>query len=130
VTAIAPLKVQEGARGIVIRDSILRSLLVPVPRRKEDREIGVEVTNSFLFAQSRPLPDEVVKTEGVRRGRVAFANRRAADFRLAPNSPLRGKASDKTDLGCRFPPGMVEVLRLVKEYPQLLRPPVARRTRR
>ena len=37
------------------------------------------------------------------------------DYRLKPTSPCRGKASDGGDLGCRWTPEMVELLKKVQE---------------
>ncbi len=44
-----------------------------------------------------------------------FVNPQTLDFQLVPRSPCRGKASDGGDLGCRFTPEMLEMLRLVQE---------------
>lgn len=37
------------------------------------------------------------------------------DYRLRLSSPCRGKASDGGDLGCRWTPEMVELLKKVRE---------------
>ena len=40
---------------------------------------------------------------------VEFRNPKALDYRLPPNSPCRGKASDKGDIGVRYTPDMLEM---------------------
>ena len=37
------------------------------------------------------------------------------DYRLKPTSPCRKKASDGGDIGCRFTPEMLEMLRVARE---------------
>jgi hypothetical protein len=37
------------------------------------------------------------------------------DYRLKPTSPCRGKASDGGDIGCRFTPEMLEMLKRAHE---------------
>ena len=37
------------------------------------------------------------------------------DFRLKPTSPRRKRASDGGDIGCRFTPEMLEMLKLAHE---------------
>ncbi|HLA84429.1 MAG TPA: hypothetical protein VJL29_06520, partial [Thermoguttaceae bacterium] len=41
-----------------------------------------------------------------------FVNPKAFDYRLKPTSPCRGKASDGGDVGCRYTPEMLEMLKL------------------
>lgn len=44
-----------------------------------------------------------------------FVNPKAFDFRLMPDSPCIGKASDGGDMGCRFTPEMLQMLQLAFE---------------
>ena len=44
-----------------------------------------------------------------------FADPKNLDYRLMPISPCRGKASDGGDLGCRYTPEMIEILRVALE---------------
>jgi hypothetical protein len=60
--------------------------------------------------------------------RVQFANRRAGDYRLAEGSAYATSGSDKTPLGCRFPADMLELLKLARRYPAILRPSPRRRS--
>jgi hypothetical protein len=123
--------VPEGATKITIRDSILRSLHVQRPKEKEDVVLAAKITNTVFFDQQKPFPKGTVERgEGVSRARADFANPRAGDFRLAKDSPLRGKASDQTDLGCRFPPQMIELLKLARKHSSLLQPPTGSGRRR
>jgi len=41
-----------------------------------------------------------------------FNNPASHDYRLMPKSPCRGKASDGTDVGCRYTPEMLQMLEL------------------
>ena len=44
-----------------------------------------------------------------------FRDPKNFDYRLKPTSPCRGKASDGGDIGCRFTPEMLEMLKLAHE---------------
>jgi len=134
VTAIGPLTVPDDSRNNTVTDSILAALLVADGRAKaKDKraEVAVTLKDTALYAQTRPWPKDQVKTEGevlVRATRPPFADPHGPDYRLPEGSPLADKASDKTALGCRFPPETFDLLRTVaKRYPQLLKPPPASR---
>jgi hypothetical protein len=49
-----------------------------------------------------------IVTDASKRGHVRFP----PDYRLMPTSPCVGKASDRGDVGCRYTPEMVEMLKL------------------
>ena len=44
-----------------------------------------------------------------------FVNPRDLDYRLRKTSPCRGRASDRGDMGCRFTPEMLEMVKLAHE---------------
>jgi len=44
-----------------------------------------------------------------------FNDPNGLDFRLAPTSPCRKRAADGGDLGCRYTPGMLEMLKMAFE---------------
>lgn len=131
VTAVGALSTPEDSRGIIIADSVIGSLTLTDPKnrpKEKDKAKGIAatLTNTAVYAQSRPWPKDQVKTEEITRlTRPPFEDPHGPDYRLAKGSPLRDKASDKSELGCRFPQEMLSVLRLVaaSRYIQLLRPP-------
>jgi len=134
VTLVGTLTVPEGASGIRITDSILESLEVQEPKERakdKKREPAVTLEHTALYRQTRRLPKRLVKTEEVDpRAKVRFAKPGVGDFRLAKASRIRVKSSDKAPLGCGFPPEMIDLLKLAKRYPALLRPPAPSRKRK
>ena len=48
-------------------------------------------------------------------GTPQFTDKQAFDFRLRPKSPGRGAAPDRDDLGCRYSPAMLELLKQALE---------------
>jgi len=44
-----------------------------------------------------------------------FVDAKIGDYRLKPTSPCRKRASDGGDIGCRFTPEMLEMLKLAHE---------------
>jgi hypothetical protein len=126
VTIIGPVTVPPGNRDIAITDSILELLDVqPDPKDDKKKQPPVAVTlKSVLICQSaRPFPKGLVKEEEVLREKVRFLDPKAGDWQLTKESPYRGKASDGGDLGCRFPPAMLDLLGQAKHHASLLRPP-------
>ena len=122
VTAAGPLRIPEGARSIVVEDSILRTITIEVPKDKRDRDKAAKITNTVFTHQRKSLPPDMVDTEGVAKASVSFANPRIGDFRLPRSSSLRTKGSEKSELGCRFTPENLAVVSLAKQFPMLLRP--------
>jgi len=134
VTIVGPVAVYEDARNIAITDGILGAFTVTEPKNKQKakdqkKEIVAALTNVCLYAQTRPLPKDLVKTEEVIGHRGApFEDPSGPDYRLPKNSPLREKGTDKSELGSRFPEEMLGLLRsVVKRSPALLRPPARHR---
>ena len=127
VTVIGALTATEDSRGIVIQDSIIASLEITKPKRKVDKKgIVVKLDNVVLIAQQKPLAKDLVESVEVNRGRVPFINPSIGDYRLAKDSPLRTKASDKTELGCHFAPELIEILKLAHgRSASFLRPPAS-----
>ncbi|MBM4032323.1 MAG: hypothetical protein FJ291_11105, partial [Planctomycetes bacterium] len=130
VTATGPLTVSDDARGVNIANSILAAIAVNDPRAKgkakdkKQPELMATVAHTAFYAQAKPIPRELVKTEHLERvSRPPFEDPRGHNYRLPRDSSLRGKASDKSDLGCRFPPDTLELLRTVARYPQVLKVP-------
>ena len=124
VTLTKPLIVHRDIRGARVTNSILPSIVFDgidvrawnrkKKDQKQDEALNITVTSSLLMSQRDDFPDIVLKTDKLLKGNPGFANPQRLDFRLADASPARGKASDKTDLGCRFTPDMLKLLKYAR----------------
>ncbi|MBM4040201.1 MAG: hypothetical protein FJ290_16975 [Planctomycetes bacterium] len=108
VTAVSPLTLADDARGATtIADSILHSLVVAPPAAKgkaaKDKkgELLATVTNTAFYEQAK-APANVKAEDPIRLTRPPFEDPRGPRYWLPEGSPLRTKASDKSELGCRF----------------------------
>ncbi len=88
-----------------VRDSIVGSII----SRKPDNV--VEFCNVFL----NKYVDQAKPGEGCFSADPMFVDPTNFDYRLQPKSPCIGKASDGGDLGVRFTPEMIEMLKLALE---------------
>jgi hypothetical protein len=77
-------------------------------------QAGTQVTHSCLFGKP-PFLDFATPGDGCIIKKPGFANPQKFDFRLTRSSPCRKRASDKGDMGCRYTPGMLEMLKLAME---------------
>ncbi len=133
VTTAGSLTLSDDARGAAIADSIIASLVPPEAKAKakdaKKAELAATLTDVALYAQTRALPRDLVKTENLSRlTRPPFENPYGPRYWLPDNSPLRGKASDKGDLGCRFPQDMRAIWHsLGARAADLLKPPPTKR---
>jgi len=129
VTVLGAVSVSAAKGRIAITDSILGSLDAPAIDKRKQPQAEVALKSVALSHQPRPILKTAAKAEDVdERAKVAFADPTAGDWRLAKDSPLREKASDGAELGCRFPQPMAELLQMVqtaKRGPILLHPPKA-----
>jgi predicted Ser/Thr protein kinase len=94
-----------GAGG-ELHDSIVESIALqhPVP----------QVLNC-CFGSSAALKSLAGRSRGCIAAKPQFRNPEVFDYRLKPTSPCRGRASDGGDIGCRFTPEMLEMLKLAHE---------------
>jgi hypothetical protein len=90
----------EGAPNEV-RDCIVRSVRASKP--------GTTVEHTDVYGTA-PFVDQAQSGKGCFSAPPMFVNPQAFDYRLVPNSPCRGKASDGGDVGCRYTPEMIEIL--------------------
>ena len=126
VTITKPATVERDIRRARVSNSILHSLefekidlkkwkkMTKEEKERRDEAVNVSLTNCVLFRHRDDLPDIIVKAKDVEMEKVAFANPTRRDFRLADNSPHRGAATDKTDLGCRLTPDMLKLLKYLR----------------
>jgi hypothetical protein len=132
VTVVGVVTIPETAQGVLITDSIVESLQVETPEIAADEVHALAVTLdrvALIRPSARRWAKGLVKEEKVvSPAKVQFANRRAGDYRLAEGSAYAASASDKTPLGCRFPADMLELLKLARRYPAILKPSSRRRS--
>jgi hypothetical protein len=125
VTIIGEVSIPEDCPGNAITNSIVESITTwkPDPRAKEKPAVALTIKCTAV-ARLREFNKDLVKADDkVKEARVEFTNPTKGDYRLAADSGLRGKAADQTDLGCRFPPEMLDLLKRAKRFPTLLHPP-------
>jgi hypothetical protein len=72
----------------------------------------IEHCNAY---RTPPFVGEVKPGKGCFGGKPMFVDPKNFDYRLMPNSPCRGRASDGGDVGCRYTPQMIEMLMLAFE---------------
>jgi len=124
VTITKTVTIERDIRGARLANCILPNLEFDkidlkewkrkTKEQKQDEALNVSLTNCLLFRHRDPLPDTIVKaqdTEPLARGNPGFRAPERGDFTLAEASPYRGKAADKSDLGCRLPPDTLKLLR-------------------
>ena len=87
----------------MIVDSIVPSVECPQP--------GARIEHCNVHGKI-PFLNLAKPGKGCFSGNPQFANPKMLDYRLMPTSPCRGKASDGGDVGMRYTPEMVEMLKL------------------
>ncbi|TVS15549.1 MAG: hypothetical protein EA424_15775 [Planctomycetaceae bacterium] len=92
--------------GSVLVDSIVPSV------QASDADVRIEFCNVH---GDPPFIDRARGDEGCFPYPPMFAAPKNADYRLMPNSPGIGKASDGGDVGVRYTPGMVELIKRALE---------------
>jgi hypothetical protein len=132
VTAVGAVTIPGATEGVLITDSIVESLQVETPKIAADEIHALAVTFdrvAVIRPSARRWAKGLVNEEKlVSPAKVQFVNRRAGDYRLANGSAYSTSASDKTPLGCRFPADMLELLKLARRYPAILKPSPRRRS--
>jgi serine/threonine protein kinase len=93
-------------KGSEMIDSIAASIECSHP------DVRIEHCNFF---SKTPFIDQAKPGKGCFVAPPMLANSKEFDFRLLPNSPCIGKASDGGDLGCRFTPEMLQMYQLAFE---------------
>ncbi len=88
--------------GSALVDSIVPSV------QASDADVRIEFCNVH---GDPPFIDRARGGEGCFSSPPMFAAPKNADYRLLPNSPGIGKASDGGDVGVRYTPGMVELIK-------------------
>ena len=89
-----------------ISDSIVGSI--------QSGHAGASIENCDVYGKS-PFIDEAKPGKNCFRADPRFVNPANLDFRLMPNSPCIGRASDGGDLGVRYTPEMIELCRIALE---------------
>jgi serine/threonine protein kinase len=102
-TILGEVKLPKGSEMI---DSIAASIECSHP------DVRIEHCNFF---SKTPFIDQAKPGKGCFVAPPMLANSKEFDFRLLPNSPCIGKASDGGDLGCRFTPEMLQMYQLAFE---------------
>jgi len=87
-------------------DCIIESVESTVPKNQID--------NCCIYGRP-PFIDEAKPGKNCFGADPLFVNPEGHDYRLMPASPCRGKASDGGDLGVRYTPEMLEMLKLAAE---------------
>jgi serine/threonine protein kinase len=100
-TITKPLKFRDERSSI--SDCIVPSLECPKP--------GMQIEHCDVHDKT-PFIDQAKPGKGCFAADPQFVNPQAFDYRLKPTSPCRGKASDGGDVGCRYTPEMLEMLKL------------------
>jgi hypothetical protein len=75
---------------------------------------GTRIENCDVY-HSPPFADQAKPGKGCFSAPPMFANPKSFNYRLMPNSPCRGRASDGGDLGFRYTPQIIEMLKLALE---------------
>ena len=100
-TIAGPLKLKSVSTVVV--DCIVGSI--------EATKAGGRIDRCNVFGKT-PFIDLARPGQGCFGGDPQFVNPKSFDYRLRPASPCRGRASDGGDVGCRFTPEMMEMLKL------------------
>jgi len=95
-----------GGRECSLVDSILLEVRSGAPDTK--------VENCDVYGRE-PFWDLAKPGKGCFRADPQFRDPANLDFRLKPTSPCRKRASDGGDLGCRYTPEMLEMIKLALE---------------
>jgi len=90
-----------GASGVV--DCIAASIGADQP--------GARIEHCALYGP-QPYAGSAKPGKGCISDKPIFVDPANLDYRLAPNSPCRGKASDGGDLGVRYTPEMIEIIKV------------------
>jgi len=98
--------VKLGGRGYAAIDCIMPSVQAPQP--------GARIEYCDVHG-AKPFADQAQPGPGCFSAPPQFANAQQYDYRLLPTSPCIGKASDGGDLGCRYTPGMIEIIQKALE---------------
>ena len=89
----------------VVRNSIFQSVISGMPGNSID----------FCHCISGKYVDQAKPGTNCSTGDPMFADPKNVNFQLLPNSPCRKKASDGGDLGVRYTPEMLEIMRVAFE---------------
>ncbi|NQU22498.1 MAG: protein kinase [Candidatus Nealsonbacteria bacterium] len=92
-----------GTEDTALVDCILPAVQAAKP--------GARIVNCNVYGKPPAFIDQAKPGEGCFGGNPQFANPKKLDYRLMPTSPCRGKASDGGDLGVRYTPEMIEMLK-------------------
>ncbi|WP_095415575.1 hypothetical protein [Thermogutta terrifontis] len=88
------------------RDSIIRDIANP------QRHPGHRMEHCVTFGNVSP---DIERGPGCVHADPMFMDPKNLDYRLRPGSPCIGKASDGGDIGVRWTPEMLELLRVAQE---------------
>jgi hypothetical protein len=107
-TVVGEAKAGRASGGSYVGDSI-----VEVIKMDSERSVG-PIVNTCVFGE-RPFRGRAKPGRGCFSKDPQFRDPEHFDYRLKPTSPCKGKASDGGDIGCRFTPQMLEMLKLAQE---------------
>jgi hypothetical protein len=102
------VKAGEASTSPFIGNSIVGEVLDPKPTN------GTRVIHSNIFGK-KPFHGHAKPGKGCFSKDPQFRNPAVFDFRLRPTSPCIGKASDGSDMGCRYTAEMLDMLKLTHE---------------
>ena len=128
VTAVGSVSVIITKGRIAIEDSIIDTLDAPTIDRKRWPMGAVDLKSIALGRPGSKRYTGAGKEKDVKAAKVAFVDAAAGDWHLIKDSPLRDQAADGSELGCRFPTAMADLLQMVqtaKRAPTFLHPPKA-----
>jgi len=97
-----------GLKAGYVADSIVESISFP-----GDSSVG-PIIHSCVFGK-KPYKRKAKPGVGCFSRDPQFRDPKRFDYRLKPSSPCRGKARDGGDIGCRYTPEMIEMLKLAFE---------------
>jgi len=100
-------RVQVEGTGNTIVDCILESV--------EADSAGTRIEHCNAYERKAPFGDFARPGKGCFSAPPMFVNPKNFDYRLMPNSPCRGTASDGGDIGVRYTPEMIEMFKLALE---------------
>jgi hypothetical protein len=101
--------------GLYVGGGLRSQMTDCIVKAVTSHEEGVQFNFCNVYGKPPTFIDKAKPGEGCFSAPPMFANPQMLDFRLLPNSPCTGKASDGGDIGCRYTPEMAELCRIALE---------------
>jgi len=86
-----------------------------IVRFVESTKPGTEIEHCDVYGRPPAFIGFAKPGKGCFSADPQFVNPANLDYRLMPTSPCIGRASDGGDVGCRYTPAMIEMLKLALE---------------